>query len=86
VVVWQTRNDEVTCTDLYPVPWGGEVNGCRDMHGRVISAGPYLGMSLSEAETLAAENAVEGPTTEDATLKLGRALDRWEAGKAQGKW
>jgi hypothetical protein len=42
VVVWQTNRDEVVCHTLFPTPWG-EVRGCADMQGRVISAGPLFG-------------------------------------------
>jgi hypothetical protein len=48
VVVWQTNRDEVVCRQPFPVPWGGEVAGCRGMQDRVISEGPYLGQLLGE--------------------------------------
>jgi len=85
VVVWQTRNDDVTCTDPYPVPWG-ETQGCKEMQGRVISEGPYFGMPVEQARVIAAENAVEGPTVEEANEELGQVLDEYVAGRAQGRW
>lgn len=50
VVVWQTRRDELVCVDTRIVtPWGTEM-GCRAMHRKVISEGPYLGMGFTQAK------------------------------------
>ena len=57
IVIWLTCNDDLRCEDPYPAPWGGTVNGCKDLHGRVISEGPYLGMLEEEAEALDAASA-----------------------------
>lgn len=50
VTVWLTNNDELVCTR--PVNTGtalGTVDGCRGMHNRIISAGPYFGKKFSDA-------------------------------------
>lgn len=47
VVVWTTNRDDLVCKEPFPTPWG-TVQGCRDMHNRIISAGPYSGKKLSE--------------------------------------
>ena len=47
VIVWQTNNDELVCTQPLDTPWA-MVGGCKELHGRVVSEGPYLGMLLSE--------------------------------------
>ncbi len=53
ITVWQTRRDEVVCkTARINTPWG-RVLGCRDMHNRVISAGPSLGQTIGEARRAA---------------------------------
>jgi hypothetical protein len=53
VTVWQTRRDEVVCkTARINTPWG-RVLGCRELHNRVISAGPLLGQTISEARRAA---------------------------------
>jgi hypothetical protein len=54
VVLWQTNQDEIVCTQPIQTPWG-TVAGCRELQGRVISEGPYLGMTLDEAEARAAQ-------------------------------
>ena len=45
VVVWYTKNDSLRCQRKTAVPWGS-VNGCKDMHGRIISAGEFLGQRI----------------------------------------
>jgi len=52
IVVWQTNRDELVCTQKRDTPWG-VVNGCREMNGKVLSAGQYMGKSLAEARRLA---------------------------------
>jgi hypothetical protein len=47
VVVWSTVRDSLVCQRPLEVPWG-RVNGCRDLHGIVVSEGDYLGKALSE--------------------------------------
>jgi hypothetical protein len=42
VVIWVTAYDELVCQSPVPTPWG-EVRGCRDMQGRIISEGPLFG-------------------------------------------
>lgn len=51
VIVWYTAQDERVCTDTpILVTWQSEpMEGCRSMHTRVVSAGPYEGMTLGEA-------------------------------------
>jgi len=49
VIVWSTNRDELVCKRPIQMPWG-TVQGCRDMHNRIISVGPYLGQKLSEAQ------------------------------------
>lgn len=49
VIVWETNRDELVCTRAIQMPWG-IVKGCRDMHSRIISVGPYLGQKLSEVQ------------------------------------
>jgi len=86
VVTWQTRRDEIVCTAEYDVPWGtGTVRGCRGMHGRVISEGPYFGMLIERARAIAAEQAEEQVTAEQASAKLAAALGgytAWQAGRS----
>lgn len=49
VIVWETNRDELVCTRAIQMPWG-IVKGCRDMHSRIISVGPYLGQKLSDVQ------------------------------------
>lgn len=52
VTVWATNRDELVCQQKLRTPFG-EVNGCRSLHNRVLSAGKYLGMTLAEAKRTA---------------------------------
>jgi hypothetical protein len=46
-IVWVTDRDDTVCKARIVVPWGtGEVEGCRALHGVVVSAGPMLGQKL----------------------------------------
>lgn len=54
VVLWRTNNDHLVCTQSIDTPFGA-VAGCRDLEDRVVSEGPYLGMTLSEAREMAEE-------------------------------
>lgn len=54
IVIWSTNRDELVCKTPIKTPWG-EVQGCRALHNRVLSAGPYLGKSLTEARRIARE-------------------------------
>lgn len=47
VIVWATNRDDLVCKRTLRMPWG-EVKGCRDLHNRIISVGPYLGQKLSD--------------------------------------
>lgn len=47
VVVWYTEHDSLVCVKTVHTPWG-DVDGCRGMHGIVISEGPFLGRRYSE--------------------------------------
>lgn len=49
VVLWMTNRDEVVCTTPVRAPWGTAA-GCRDLHGRVLSDGPYLGRRITEID------------------------------------
>jgi HK97 family phage portal protein len=48
VMVWYTVNDRRVCTQPLSTPWG-EMLGCKDLHKRVISDGPYGGLKLEDA-------------------------------------
>ena len=86
VVIWQTRRDEVVCIRPLETPLG-EMQGCRDLHGRVISEGPYFGMPIEEARAIAAERAKgqEQVTTEQAAAELAGALAEYGAWQAGGR-
>ena len=45
VMVWYTKNDDLRCKTPTNTPFG-IVKGCADMHGRIISAGEYLGRRI----------------------------------------
>lgn len=42
VQVWYTNNDEKVCVQTLTTPWGS-VDGCRALHGVVVSEGIHLG-------------------------------------------
>jgi hypothetical protein len=49
VIVWYTNHDDLTCTR--PIDTGtalGVVQGCRSLHGVILSDGPYFGKKWSE--------------------------------------
>ena len=49
VVVWYTDSDSLVCHTVHDAPWG-PVAGCRDMHLRIISEGPWLGKKFGEVQ------------------------------------
>lgn len=49
VIVWTTRRDEMVCVKPVQTPFG-VITGCRELHNRVISEGPYFGKTLAEAQ------------------------------------
>lgn len=82
VVIWQTRNDEIVCVQKFQTPLG-EVEGCRGMHGRIISEGKYLGWDVKDARKAASAAAAqkEQVTAEQAEARLRTALDAYESGQ-----
>jgi len=47
VITWYTARDDRVCVTPLTVPWKGEkALGCRELHRRVISQGPYLGRKI----------------------------------------
>lgn len=49
VIVWQTAVDERVCQVPIETPWG-TVAGCGDLHGRIVSEGPYLGERFADVK------------------------------------
>lgn len=47
VQVWKTNNDELVCVRPITTPWGS-IAGCKGMHNRIVSSGPYAGKLVSE--------------------------------------
>jgi len=47
VVVWSTARDDTVCRQPIQTPWG-RVNGCRELHGMIVSEGNYAGRKLSD--------------------------------------
>jgi hypothetical protein len=45
---WETNNDEKVCRQPLNTPWG-TMQGCRAMHGRIVSSGAHSGQLFSEA-------------------------------------
>ncbi len=82
VVTWLTRRDEVVCRQKYQTPLG-EVEGCRAMHGRIISEGKYLGWQITDARKAATAAAAqkEQVTAEQAKERLRAALAAYEGGR-----
>lgn len=58
VITWQTERDTKVRTEPKTVPWG-VVEGHKGLQGVVISEGPYLGMTLSEARRAARESMAQ---------------------------
>ena len=42
VIVWLTCNDDWRCMTPFALPWG-TVNGCKGLHGLIISSGAHMG-------------------------------------------
>jgi len=49
VIVWQTAVDERVCQVPIETTWG-IVAGCGDLHGRIVSEGPYLGERFADVK------------------------------------
>lgn len=49
IIVWTTRRDEMVCVKPVETAFGVIV-GCRELHNRVISEGPYFGKTLAETQ------------------------------------
>ena len=49
VTVWLTERDGLVCTRTIQTPWG-PVEGCKALHGVIISQGDFLGRKFSEVE------------------------------------
>ena len=47
VMIWYTARDERVCDTPVTTPWG-MVDGCKGLHGVIVSSGPYMGRKLSD--------------------------------------
>lgn len=60
VIVWNTAEDELVCTTPLSTPFG-EVRGCRELNGRIVSGGEYLGREYHSIKSVKADTRHKVP-------------------------
>ncbi len=88
VIVWETNRDELVCTRAIQMPWG-IVKGCRDMHSRIISVGPYLGQKLSDVQARKLQKAWDEekhPREKGGQFTAGAGGSKEESQHTGKKW